>query len=102
MDKTLSDALAVAAQYGLTDREVAAVVEAATAARREVVARPGLVAMTHPDLPDRTQIVDPDAVEVYTRSGWRLAPDDAPDDDEAEAVTVKATKTKTPAKKETP
>jgi hypothetical protein len=91
MDKTLTDALALAALHGLTDKAVAAAVEAATAARLAEAERPGLVPMTHPDLPDRPQLVDPEAVEVYERSGWRLARD-APGD-EAEAVTVKATKT---------
>ena len=35
MDKTLTDALALAELVGLTDRELATVVEAATQARRE-------------------------------------------------------------------
>lgn len=92
MDKTLTDALAVAAEAGLTDRALAAVVEAATAAKLAEADRPGLVALVHPDLPDRPPtLVDPEAVGIYERSGWRPAPD-APDDDEAEAVTVKATK----------
>jgi hypothetical protein len=91
MDKTLTDALALAAHYGVTDRAVAVAVEAVTQAHRDAGEQPGRVAMTHPDLPDRPQLVDPEAVEVYERSGWRLARD-APGD-EAEAVTVKATKT---------
>src|SRR6266581_4685080 len=71
MDKTLTDALALAELVGLTDRELATVVEAATVARREAAERPGLVPMTHPDLPDRPPaLVDPEAVEIYERSGW--------------------------------
>jgi hypothetical protein len=111
MDKTLTDAVLVANEAGLTDRALAAVVEAATAAKLAEADRPGLVALVHPDLPDRLQLVDPEAVPIYQRSGWSptraeldaaadMSPDAAPDD-EAEAVTVKATKTKTPAKKET-
>src|SRR6266704_584243 len=82
MDKTLTDALALAELVGLTDRELATVVEAATQARRDAAERPGLVPMTHPDLPDRPQLVDPEAVPIYERSGWQAAPD-APPDDEA-------------------
>ena len=70
MDKTLTDALALAELVGLTDRELATVVEAATQARRDAAERPGLVPMTHPDLPDRPQLVDPEAVPIYERSGW--------------------------------
>ena len=81
MDKTLSDAILVANNDGITDRELASVVEAATVARREAAERPGLVPMTHPDLPDQPQLVDPDAVEVYERSGWQLVPDEPPDDE---------------------
>lgn len=96
MDKTLTDALALANHYGLTDRELAAVVEAASQAHRDAAERPGLVPMTHQDLPDRPpSLVDPEAVGIYERSGWDVAPDEPPDD-EAGAVTVKATKT--PAK----
>ncbi len=80
MDKTLTDALALAELVGLTDREVAAVVEAATQARRDVAERPGLVPMTHPDLPDRPQLVHPEAVEIYERSGWRTEPEPEPED----------------------
>src|SRR6266568_3604732 len=79
MDKTLTDALARAELAGLTDRELATVVEAATQARRDVAERPGLVPMTHPDLPDRPQLVDPEAFEVHKLSGWRLGPDAPPD-----------------------
>jgi len=76
MDKTLSDAIAVASHYGLTDREIASAVEAATAAKRADAARPGLVALVHPDLPGRPPyLTDPDAVEVYLRSGWQVAPE---------------------------
>src|SRR6266568_5827934 len=81
MDKTLTDALALAELAGLSDRELATVVEAATQARRAAADRPGLVPMTHPDLPDQPQLVDPDAVEVYERSGWQAAPDEPPDDE---------------------
>ncbi len=82
MDKTLSDALAVAALHGLTDRELASVVEAATVARRDAAAaQPGMVAMRHPSLPKVSVNVPPDAVEVYERSGWHLVPDEPPDDD---------------------
>jgi hypothetical protein len=77
MDKTLSDAILVANQAGLTDRELAAAVEAATAARLAEAERPGLVPLTHPDLPGRPQLVDPEAVEVYERSGWTSVPEEA-------------------------
>src|SRR6266702_131934 len=59
MDKTLTDALALAELVGLTDRELATVVEAATQARRDAA-----------DRPDRPQLVDPEAVPIYERSGW--------------------------------
>jgi hypothetical protein len=104
MDKTLTDALALAAHYGVTDRAVAVAVEAVTQAHRDAGEQPGRVAMTHPDLPDRPQLVDPEAFEVYERSGWQLAASEALKtaldklNDEAGAVTVKATKTT--AKKE--
>ena len=82
MDKSLTDALAVAAHYGMSDREVAVAVEAATAARRAEAERPGGVALVHPDLPGTTYLVEPAAVEVYERSGWVVAPaPDEPDDD---------------------
>ncbi len=102
MDKTLSDALAVAALHGLTDRELASVVEAATVARREAEAQPSMVAMRHPSLPKVSVNVPPDAVEVYERSGWQLAPD-APSDDEAaeDAAPKPAKAAKAAAKKET-
>ncbi len=79
MDKTLSDALALAAHYGLTDREIASIVEAATAARRAEAEWPGAVAMTHPDLPDRRVRVDPEAVPVFEASGWVAEPLDEPE-----------------------
>jgi len=81
MDKTLTDALALAELVGLTDRELATVVEAATVARREAEAQPSMVAMRHPSLPKVSVNVPPDAVEVYERSGWHLVPDEPPDDD---------------------
>ena len=77
MDKTLTDAITVANHYGLTDRDLVAVVEAATAARRAEDERPGMVPMTHPGLPP--QLVDPDAVPVYEASGWRIAVDTSAD-----------------------
>ncbi len=81
MDKTLTDALALAGLVGLTDRELATVVEAATVARREAEAQPSMVAMRHPSLPKVSVNVPPDAVEVYERSGWHLVPDEPPDDE---------------------
>jgi hypothetical protein len=79
MDKTLSDAIAVANHHGLTDREIATAVEAATAAKRADAARPGLVPMV---LPGVGQInVPADAVEVYERSGWTSVPEE-PDEPE--------------------
>jgi len=103
MDKTLSDAIAVANEAGLTDRELAAVVEAATAARRDALAAPGLVPLTHPDLPGRPPyLADPDAVEVYLRSGWQRVPDEPPEDEPADDAAPKPTKAaKAAAKKET-
>jgi hypothetical protein len=82
MDKTLSDAILVANEAGLTDRDLAAAVEAATAAKLAAAEQPGMVPLTHPDLPDRPPyFADPDAVEVYLRSGWQRVPDEdaAPD-----------------------
>jgi len=80
MDKSLSDAIAVAGHYGLTDGEIASAVEAATAAKRADSERPGLVALVHPDLPGRPPyLTDPDAVEVYLRSGWQRAPEPEPE-----------------------
>src|SRR5882672_3325129 len=73
MDKTLTDAITVANYHGLTDGELAAVVEAATAARRAEDERPGMVPMTHPGQPGQTLLADPDAVPVYEQSGWRQA-----------------------------
>jgi len=101
MDKTLTDAITVANHHGLTDRDLVAVVEAATAARRAEDERPGMVPMTHPGLPP--QLVDPDAVPVYEQSGWRQAAvepieDAAPVVDEA----PDAKPSKAAAKKETP
>jgi hypothetical protein len=91
MDKTLSDAILVANQAGLTDREIASVVEAATAARRDALAAPGLVPLTHPDLPDRLPyLADPEAVEVYLRSGWQRAPEEPPADEPKPAKAAKA------------
>jgi len=81
MDKTLTDALALAELVGLTDRELATVVEAATVARREAEAQPSMVAMRHPSLPKVSVNVPPDAVEVYERSGWQAVPDEPPDDE---------------------
>jgi len=79
MDKTLQDALVVAGHYGLTDRELAAVVEAATVAKRAEIDAPGLVPMTHPSQPGLTLGVDPDAVPVYEQSGWDVAADTSAD-----------------------
>jgi hypothetical protein len=80
MDKTLSDAVLVANNAGLTDRDLAAAVEAATAAKLAEADRPGLVPLTHPDLPDRPPyLADPDAVEVYLRSGWQRVPEPEPE-----------------------
>lgn len=75
MDKTLQDALAVAGHYGLTDRDLAAVVEAATVAKRAEIDAPELMPMTHPSQPGLTLGVDPDAVPVYEQSGWDVAVD---------------------------
>jgi hypothetical protein len=104
MDKTLSDAVAVANEAGLTDRELAVVVEAATAARLAEADRPWLVPLTHPDLPDRPPyLVDPEAVEVYLRSGWTVRAAEPPEDEAAEDAAPKPTKAaKAAAKKETP
>src|SRR6266568_2219202 len=81
MDKTLSDAILVANNDGITDRELASVVEAATVARRDAATQPGMVAVRHPSLPEVSFRVPPDAVEVYERSGWQLVPDEPPDDE---------------------
>jgi hypothetical protein len=91
MDKTLSDAILVANNAGLTDRDLAAAVEAATAARLAEAERPGLVPLTHPDLPDRPPyLADPEAVEVYLRSGWQRVPEEPPADEPKPAKAAKA------------
>ncbi len=86
MDKTLSDAILVANNDGITDRELASVVAAATVARREAEARPSMVAVRHPSLPKVSVNVPPDAVEVYERSGWQAVPDEAPEDEAADGL----------------
>ncbi len=68
MDKTLTDALARAELVGLTDRELAAVVEAATAARRDA-AESGMVLMTRPGLPGQPVHVAAESVEYYESLG---------------------------------
>lgn len=75
MDKGLLDAIAVANHYGVTDAELKAVVEAATAAHR--VETPGRVVIEHTKL-HRQMLVDPDSVPVYEKSGWRLKAADVP------------------------
>ncbi len=98
MDKALTDALALAELVGLTDRELATVVEAATQARRDAAERPRLVMLMHPDLPDRPPyLADPEAVEVYLRSGWTRVAEEPPADEPKPAKAAKAA-----AKKETP
>ncbi len=81
MDKTLSDAILVANNDGITDRDIANAVEVVIAARRAQAKLAGMVAVRHPSLPDVSVNVPPDAVEVYERSGWHLVPDEPPDDD---------------------
>jgi hypothetical protein len=83
MDKTLTDALAVAEHYGLSDREVAAAVEAATAVRRAEVERPGMVAMIHQN--GGRAVTTLEALEVHQQSGWQLEPEQPAAD--AEEVT---------------
>jgi len=68
MDKTLTDALALAELVGLTDRELATVVEAATAARRDA-AESGMVLMTRPGLPGQPVHVAAESVEYYESLG---------------------------------
>jgi hypothetical protein len=74
MDKTLTDAIAVAAAAGLTDRDLAAAVEAATQDR--AAARPGLVPMTRPGL--QPIYVADEAVEYYESLGLQREQDEAP------------------------
>ncbi len=104
MDKTLTDALAVAGGLGLTDRDIANAVEVVIAARRaQAELQQGLVPLVRPALPDRPPyLADPEAVEVYLRSGWQVAPDAPPDDAAAEDAAPKPAKAaKAAAKKET-
>jgi len=100
MDKTLSDAVLVANEAGLTDRDLAAVVEAAMVARRREAAWPGEVLMVHPNGSRATTTLE--AFEVHKLSGWQLVPppDPEPVEDETEPKPAKAAKA--PAKKETP
>ena len=102
MDKALADALQVANHYGLSDRELAAVVEAATVARREEADTPGLL-MWHPSSPDARVPVTAEAFEVHKLSGWQLLPaeEEPADDAEDEASDKPAKATKATAKKET-
>src|SRR6266571_9500652 len=81
MDKTLSDAILVANNDGITDRDIANAVEVVIAARRAQAKLAGMVAVRHPSLPEVSVNVPPDAVEVYERSGWQLVPDESPDDE---------------------
>jgi hypothetical protein len=76
MDKSLSDAVAVANEAGLTDRDLAAVVEAATVRQAEAQ-RSGLVAMTRPGLPPIH--VAAEAVEYYESLGAQRVPDTDPE-----------------------
>lgn len=102
MDKALENAISAANHYGLTDRDLAAVVEAAVAARRAEADAPGRVAVYHAGL-GRQMLVDPDAVEVYEQSGWKVKPADEPTDDaEPAADAAPAKPAKAAAKKETP
>jgi hypothetical protein len=90
MDKTLTDAVLVANEAGLTDRDLAAVVEAATVARREAE-RPGLVALARPGLPP--VYVAAESVEYYESLGVQR---EQPADEPKPAKAAKAA-----AKKET-
>jgi hypothetical protein len=83
MDKTLTDALALAEHYGLTDREVATAVEAATAAHRADLERPGLVTVTNPGVSGQHRM-DPEAFEVLKQSGWQLVPEPEPEPEPVE------------------
>lgn len=90
MDKALENAISAANHYGLTDRELAAVVEAAAAARRAEADAPGRVMVVHAGL-GRQMLVDAGSVEVYEQSGWKVKPADEPPAEEPDAtpVTVK-------------
>jgi hypothetical protein len=99
MDKALENAIAAANHYGLTDRDLAAVVEAAVVARRAEDDAPGRVAVYHSTL-HRQMLVDPDAVEVYEQSGWKVKPADEPAEPPAEPDDPPAAKPKTPKTKE--
>jgi hypothetical protein len=89
MDKTLSDAVAVANEAGLTDRDLATLVEAATQARRDAAEQTG-VAMVHPDLPDRPIHVDPEAVELHQQAGWSVLTDEPDVEEPKPAKAAKA------------
>jgi len=86
MDKTLSDAILVANNDGITDRDIANAVEVVIAARRAQAKLAGMVAVRHPSLPEVSVNVPPDAVEVYERSGWHLVPDEPPDDETGDGL----------------
>lgn len=103
MDKALENAISAAGDYGVTDAELATVVEAATATKRAVAdADPGRVVIGHPAL-HRQMLVDPDSVPVYEASGWQVkAADAAPDDADPAASAAPVKPAKAAAKKETP
>jgi hypothetical protein len=102
MDKTLEAAISAANHYGLTDRDLASVVEVATVAKRAETDRPGLVPLVHPGMPGQ-MLVDPGSVEVYEQSGWQVKPaDDTTDDTEPAEVEAPVKPAKAAAKKETP
>lgn len=100
MDKTLIDAIALANHHGLTDREIAAAVEVATAARLDVADAAG-VPMVHPNLRGRPIRVDTEAVSMHELAGWVVLADEPPDDDPAkDAAPQPAKAAKTTPKKE--
>lgn len=100
MDKALENAISAASHYGVTDAELATVVEAATAAKRaEADADPGRVVIVHPAL-HRQMLVDPDSVPVYEASGWQVKSDGPPVDDRESTGGKPAAKPKTKPDKE--
>lgn len=90
MDKALENAISAANGCGLTDAQLATVVEAATATHRADASRHDLVAMAHPGLPP--VFVDPGALEVHEQAGWKVAADESEPDEPPVAAPPAPTK----------
>jgi hypothetical protein len=92
---TLDEALDYARAVGLTDRQIAVVVQA-EADRVRFLQDNGDVTLTHPDTGAEIRVA-PSAVDQHELAGWvRVQP---PEEAPPEAETPKAEPAKTPARK---